>query len=153
MQNRGNQTMINIICSGKIKEKYLTDLIDDYKSRISKYHKINIIELKDLNNLEEEAENILKYLSDKDFIITCDIKGKNYSSEDFAKLIEQSFIKHGTISFIIGSSEGISDKIKKRANTSISFSNMTMPHGLFRGVLLEQIYRSFRILNNESYHK
>ena len=145
--------MINIICSGKIKEKYLSDLIADYKNRINKYHKINIIELKDLNNLEQEAENIIKYISDKDYVITCDIKGKNYSSEEFATLIERTFIEHSTISFIIGSSEGISEKIKQRANVSISFSNMTMPHGLFRGILLEQIYRAFKINNNEKYHK
>lgn len=145
--------MINIICSGKIKEKYLEELIDDYKKRISKYHKINIIEIKDENDLEKEAENILKNISSRDYVIACDIKGEMLSSEELASLIDSSFLESGTIDFVIGSSYGLDDSVKKRANKRISFSKFTMPHGLFRGVLLEQIYRSFKINNNESYHK
>lgn len=145
--------MINIICSGKIKEKYLIDLIDDYKKRISKYHKIDIIELKDTNDLEEEAENILKHVSPKDYCITCEIEGETLSSIEFAELLESKFIHYGTITLVIGSSEGLHSSVKARANAHISFSRMTLPHGLFRGVLLEQIYRAFKINNNETYHK
>ena len=145
--------MINVICSGKIKEKYLEELIDDYKKRISKYHKINIIEIKDENDLEKEAENILKNISSRDYVIACDIKGEMLSSEELASLIDSSFLESSTIDFVIGSSYGLDDSVKKRANKRISFSKFTMPHGLFRGVLLEQIYRSFKINNNESYHK
>jgi len=145
--------MIKIICLGKIKEEYLKNLIDDYKERIKKYHKIEIIELKDENNLTIERDNILKYISQRDFVIACDLKGQKFSSEKMAKKIEETFIQYGTIIFIIGSSEGLHEDIKMRANLRLSFSDFTMPHGLFRGVLLEQIYRIFKINNNETYHK
>ena len=145
--------MIKIICLGKIKEQYITDMINDYKTRISKYHKIEIIELKDTNNLEEEKDNILKHISNQDYIITLDIKGKELDSLELSKLIDKAFLERGTITFIIGSSNGLSDSIKELSNQNISFSKLTYPHGLFRAILLEQIYRSFKILNNESYHK
>ena len=145
--------MIKIICLGKIKEKYLQDLIDDYQKRINKYHKLEIIELKDLNDLEKEEQAILKYIDSKDMVICLDINGKNYTSIEFAKLIDESFINYSNITFIIGSSEGLSPKVKNKANLLLSFSKMTFPHRLFRGILLEQIYRSFKILNNEKYHK
>lgn len=145
--------MIKIICSGKLKEKYLVDLVDDYLKRINKYHKIELIEIKDENSLEKEKESILKHIGRNEFIITLDIKGIKIDSVELAKLIDQSFIVSSTITFIIGSSIGIHDDIKKLANKSISFSDMTFPHGLFRGMLLEQIYRSFKINNNENYHK
>ena len=112
-----------------------------------------IIELKDENDLQKEAINIEKYVSPKDYVIVCDIYGENLNSEELARLIDNTFSYYGTIDFIIGSSYGVNDSIKNRANKLISFSNFTMPHGLFRGVLLEQIYRSFKINNNESYHK
>ena len=124
--------MIKIICLGKIKEKYLEDLINDYQKRISKYHKLEIIELKDINDLD---------------------KGKKFNSLEFANLIDKTFLDYSNITFIIGSSEGLSGIIKDKANMLLSFSDMTFPHGLFRGLLLEQIYRSFKILNNEKYHK
>lgn len=145
--------MIKIICHGKIKEKYLIDLIDDYQKRISKYHKIEIIELKDYDNLELEKNIIEKQINNQDFVVALDIEGKQYESPEFANLIDTTFNHHGTITFIIGSSYGLHDDIKRRANIRMSFSKMTFPHGLFRGILLEQIYRSFKILNNESYHK
>jgi 23S rRNA (pseudouridine1915-N3)-methyltransferase len=96
--------MINIICLGKIKEIYLNQMVEDYKGRISKYHKINIIELKDENILEKEALNIMKYISPKDYVIACDIKGESMSSEDFARVLDNAFINSGTIDFVIGSS-------------------------------------------------
>lgn len=145
--------MIKIICHGKIKEKYLIDLIEDYKKRISKYHKIEIIELKDYDDLELEKNIIEKQINNQDFIVALDIDGKQYESPEFANLIDTTFNHYGTITFIIGSSYGLHDNIKRRANVRMSFSKMTFPHGLFRGILLEQIYRSFKILNNESYHK
>lgn len=145
--------MINIICSGKIKEKYLSDLINDYMTRISKYHKINIIEIKDENDLKKESENILKYIDPKDYVIACAINGKELTSPELAHLIDETFITNSTIDFIIGSSDGLDESIYERADIKISFGKFTMPHGLFRGVLLEQIYRSFKINNNERYHK
>lgn len=145
--------MIRIICLGKIKEAYLNDLINDYKKRISKYHKLEIIELKDINDLELEADNILKFVNNKDFTISLDINGKKYSSIELSKTIENTFIRYSTINFIIASSEGLSQKVKDKSNLLLSFSSLTFPHGLFRGILLEQIYRSFKIINNEKYHK
>lgn len=145
--------MIRIICLGKIKEQYLSSLIDDYMKRISKYHKIEIIELKDEIDMEIEAKNIFKYIHDNDYIITLEIEGKSYDSEEFAKFLDKTFITNSTITFIIGSSLGLAASIKERSNMALSFSKFTFPHGLFRGILLEQIYRAFKINNNENYHK
>lgn len=145
--------MIKIICLGKIKEEYLNKLIEDYKKRISRYHKIEIIELKDENDLLIEKNNIEKYISNQDYVIALDIDGNNLDSVSLAKKIDEIFLSHGSITFIIGSSEGLHPEIKSRANYRLSFSKLTFPHGLFRGILLEQIYRSFKILNNETYHK
>ncbi len=145
--------MIKIICLGKIKEKYLEDLINDYKKRINKYHKLTIIELKDENDLSIEKANIEKYLGKNDYIIALDIEGELITSAKLAQKIDEIFITNSTITFIIGSSEGLHPDLKKRANYRLSFSRLTFPHGLFRGILLEQIYRSFKILNNERYHK
>ena len=144
--------MINIICVGKIKEKYLNDLIEDYKNRISKYHKINIIEILD-TNLDKETENILKYIKPNDYVISLAIEGKQMDSLELSTLINNTFNHYSTIDFIIGESNGLSDTIKKKSNLLLSFSKLTYPHGLFRGILLEQIYRSFKIINNETYHK
>ncbi len=145
--------MIKIICLGKIKEKYLIDLIADYQKRISKYHKIEIIELKDENDLNLEKKNIEKNITKQDYIIALDINGEQITSESLAKKIEETFIHHSTITFIIGSSIGLHPDIKNIADFKLSFSSMTFPHGLFRGILLEQIYRSFKIINKETYHK
>ena len=145
--------MIKIICLGKIKEKYLNDMIDDYLKRISKYHKIEIIELKDTNDLEEEKNNILKHISNNEYIISLSIEGEQIDSVSLAKKIDQTLITHSTITFIIGSSTGLHQDIKNKSNYNLSFSKLTYPHGLFRAILLEQLYRSFKILNNETYHK
>ncbi len=145
--------MIKIICLGKLKKQYLYEFINDYKKRIEKYHKINIIELKDYENKEKETEEILKYYNSNEFNIVMAIEGKKISSEKFAKLINDTFINYSTITFIIGSSNGVSEKIKEKANLNLSFSDNTFPHGIFRGILLEQIYRAFKINNNEIYHK
>lgn len=145
--------MIKIICLGKIKEDYLNNLINDYKKRISKYHKIEIIELPDTNDLSKESVDILRHINNQEYVITLDIEGKNMDSVELAQKIDKTFLNYGTITFIIGSSYGLHQNVKNRADFSLSFSKMTFPHGLFRGMLLEQIYRSFKILNNETYHK
>lgn len=145
--------MIKIIALGKIKEQYLKDMINDYKERINKYHKLEIIELKDTNNLSEEANLIKNHISNNDFIITLEIEGKMLDSLDFAKLIDKTFINYSNIAFIIGSSNGIDQSIKEISNYHLSFSKLTYPHGLFRAILLEQIYRAYKINNNETYHK
>jgi len=144
--------MIKIICVGKIKEKYLKDGIDDYLKRLSKYHKINIIELADTNIIEEGNE-IIKHIDSKDYVISLAIEGNNLSSIELSEKIDKTFITNSCITFIIGGSNGIREDIKGKSNYLLSFSKLTYPHGLFRLILLEQIYRSFKILNNESYHK
>ena len=150
--------MIKIICVGSIKEKYLVDAINEYTKRISKYTKLEIIEVNDLSLLEdkclkEEAKLIEKHLDSKDYIITLDIEGKELSSVEFAEKIDEINISNPNITFVIGGSLGLDKSIKERRNFSLSFSKMTFPHQLFRVILLEQIYRSFKILNNETYHK
>lgn len=145
--------MIKILCVGKIKERYLQDLINDYLKRISKYHKIEIIELKDDSNYLKETSNLLEHIKTSDYNIALDIKGKMIKSEEFASIIDKTFLTNSTITFIIGGSLGLNDEIKSKCQQIISFSHLTFPHGLFRGILLEQIYRSFKILNNETYHK
>ena len=151
--------MIKIITVGSIKEKYLKDAIDEYKKRISKYTKIEIIEVKDEGLVEPsksitlEEEKINKHLNDKDYLITLEIEGKQLSSEEFASRLDRIQLETSNITFIIGGSYGLSQNIKEKAKLHLSFSKMTFPHQLFRVLLLEQIYRSYKINNNESYHK
>ena len=151
--------MIKIITVGSIKEKYLKEAIDEYTKRLKKYTSIELIEVKDEGIVEEskaislEAEKIRKYLNTKDYIITMEIEGKQLTSPEFAEKINQIQIENSNIVFIIGGSYGLSDEIKNMAKFHMSFSKMTFPHQLFRVLLLEQIYRAFKILNNESYHK
>jgi len=151
--------MIKIIVLGKIKEQYLKDIINDYVKRISKYTRLEIIELDDYKDndikvcLSKEKDLILKKVSDKDNLVILDIDGKEMDSVEFSKLIEKELSFNSNITFLIGSSNGIDESIKLLTNKKISFSKMTFPHGLFRSMLLEQIYRSFKILNNETYHK
>jgi 23S rRNA (pseudouridine1915-N3)-methyltransferase len=145
--------MIKILCVGKIKESYLTMLILDYKKRIGKYHKIEIVELKDNDVYEKEIKGLIDNINPKDYNIGLDIKGKMLDSVEFATKIDKLFLSNSNITFIIGGSNGLNDEVKKMCQELISFSNMTFPHGLFRGILLEQIYRAFKINNHESYHK
>lgn len=151
--------MIKIITVGNIKEKYLKDAIEEYTKRIKKYTNIEIIEVKDEGLVEEqksillEAEKIKKYLTPKDYLITLEIEGKQYTSLEFSEKINQIQIENSNIVFIIGGSYGLSQEIKNMSKLHLSFSKMTFPHQLFRVLLLEQIYRSYKILNNESYHK
>lgn len=146
--------MIKIICFGKLKENYLVNAVNDYYERVNKYHKISILELKDSENIIDEEKELLKIIqNDKSYKILLDIKGEEVSSIEFSTLINDKLTHFSSITFIIGSSNGVSENIKNFMNQRISFGKITMPHGLFRAVLLEQIYRSFKILNNESYHK
>ncbi len=151
--------MIKIITVGQIKEKYLKEAIEEYKKRISKYTNLEIIELKDEGLVEEEkakkleAEKIERQLNDKDYIVTLEIEGKEYTSLEFAEKLRTIQIENSNITFIIGGSYGLADSIKSKAKMHLSFSKMTFPHQLFRVILLEQIYRSYKINNNENYHK
>lgn len=144
--------MIKIICVGKLKEQYLKDGINDYLKRINKYHKINIIELPD-SNIQNEGNEILKHIDNKDYLIAMCIEGNELSSKELSQKLDKTFITNPNITFIIGGSDGIIEDIKNKCHYKLSFSKLTYPHGLFRLILLEQIYRSFKILNNESYHK
>ncbi len=149
--------MIKIICLGSIKEEFFKEAIKEYQKRLSKYTKLQIIELKDekdgINPLKKEKENIIKHINDKDNVIILDIKGKEVTSEEFADFINNELTNYSNMTFIIGSSNGLDEEIKDLTTKKISFSHLTFPHQLFRIILLEQIYRGFKILNNEKYHK
>ena len=151
--------MIKIICLGKIKEKYLIEAIQEYQKRLSKYTKSELIELKDEQDsdiktaLTKEKEQIKKHIKKKDNIVILDINGKEYSSEELSQFINSEITQNSNITFIIGSSNGLDEEIKNLSPKKLSFSRLTFPHQLFRIILLEQLYRSFKILNNEIYHK
>lgn len=151
--------MIKIITVGSLKERYLKEAIEEYQKRIKKYTDIEIIEVKDegllspMQAMEKESEKIKKHISEKEYIITLEIEGKQFTSEEFSRKIEDIQMINSNITFIIGGSYGIDQSIKEKAKTHLSFSKMTFPHQLFRVLLLEQIYRAFKIMNNESYHK
>lgn len=148
--------MIKLIVVGKIKEKYLKDAIGEYTKRLSKYTKLEIIEVNDdasVNELVKEKEEIIKHINKNEYVVALDIEGNNLSSIEFSKFINNTFINYSCITFIIGGSNGLHDDIKNLVNKRISFSKLTFPHQLFRVMLLEQIYRAFKISNNEAYHK
>ena len=150
--------MIRIICVGKIKENYLKEAISEYLKRLTKYTKIEIVELPDVSydmkkTINEESLNILSHLKESDYNILLDINGMEYDSLEFAKNLDNIRNNNSNITFIIGGSYGVSLDVKNKVNMKISFSKLTFPHQLFRVMLLEQIYRSYKINNNESYHK
>ncbi len=150
--------MISIITVGKIKEKYIKDGIDDYLKRLSKYTKVELIELEDVSfdkskTLKVESEKILKRINTKSYIITLEIDGNELNSIELSNLIEKSIDKYTDITFVIGGSYGLDDSVKELSNYKLSFSKMTFPHQLFRLLFLEQLYRSFKIMKNEEYHK
>ena len=150
--------MIKIISVGSIKEKELTALINEYVKRISKYTKIELIEVPDCNydlkeTLKVEGESIIKHILPKDFVITLEIDGKELDSIELSEKIRTTYITNSNIDFIIGGSYGLDETVKRKSNYKLSFSKLTFPHQLFRLILLEQIYRSFKIINNETYHK
>ena len=151
--------MIKIVCVGKLKEKYWKDAVLEYSKRISKYTKIEVIEVSDYNSsdintiLVQEKNDIIKHISDRDCVITMEIDGNQLDSKELAKKIDSLYLNYSNLMFVIGGSYGLHEEIKKRSNYALSFSKMTFPHQMFRIMLLEQIYRSYKILNNESYHK
>ncbi|ORO47708.1 23S rRNA (pseudouridine(1915)-N(3))-methyltransferase RlmH [Streptococcus oralis] len=157
---------IKVVTVGKLKEKYLKDGIAEYTKRISRFAKLEVIELADektpdkaseLENqkiLETEGARILSKVGERDFVVVLAIEGKTFSSEDFSKQLEQASIKgYSTLSFIIGGSLGLAPIVKNRANLSVSFGRLTLPHQLMRLVLVEQIYRAFTIQQGSPYHK
>ena len=155
---------IKIIAVGKIKEKYLKEAIDEYKKRLLKFCNLNIVEIpesvakveNDANikmSLDVEGKEILKNIKNE-YVIVMDIEGKEFSTIEFEEELKSIKLKgQSDIAFIIGSSYGLSDEVKKCASLKLSFSKMTFPHQLFRVILLEQLYRAFKIENNEPYHK
>ncbi len=150
--------MIKIIAVGTIKEDYFTGAIKEYSKRLSPYTKLQIIQVPDEKcddkTKKREAVSILKNIKDTDYCITLEIKGKKFSSEQFAKKIEDLGIQgHSDLSFVIGGSLGLDESVLKRSDLAISFSDMTFPHQLMRVILLEQIYRAYKIIRNEPYHK
>ena len=149
--------MIKIICLGKIKEKYLKDAINDYQKRLEKYTKLEIIELPDEPQeeiaLRIEEQKIRKAIKNTDNLVILDKDGQEYNSVSFSKFVEKELCTNSNITFLIGSSQGFSENLRKEINKTISFSKLTFPYQVFRLLLLEQIYRSFKLINNESYHK
>ena len=149
--------MIKIICVGKVKENFYRDAIKEYLKRLTKYTKIEIVEVDDDatdKSLVIERDRIMKNIKQNEFNITLDIEGTIYDSLSLSQKLNQLQIDgKSDINFIIGGSNGLHQDIKNISNMSLSFSKLTFPHQLFRVILLEQIYRCFKIINNESYHK
>lgn len=156
---------INVICIGKIKEKYLKDAIHEYSKRLSRYCKLNILELPDekipdklndnliINIKDKECSNIINHLKKDNYVISLDLNGKQLSSEQFSKNLENLAMQNSSITFIIGGSLGLNETILKISDEKICFSKMTFPHQLIRVFLLEQIFRAFKISNHETYHR
>lgn len=156
---------IEVICVGKLKENYLKDAMQEYVKRLSKYCKLIITELPGekipdkINNTimneikNKESDQIIKHLKKDSFVICLDLKGKQFSSEEFSESIQNLSMKTSHITFIIGGSLGMSEKLLNLANQKICFSKMTFPHQLIRVFLLEQLFRAFKIANGETYHK
>ena len=156
---------IDIICIGKLKEQYLKDAINEYSKRLSKYCNLNIIELPDeklpTSNSEKlfyeiknkECEKIASHIKKDSYIIALDLTGKQYTSEEFSKKIDNISLTNNNISIIIGGSLGMTSEFLNTVNEKICFSKMTFPHQLIRVFLLEQLFRAFKISNNETYHR
>ena len=143
-----------ILCAGKLKESYFSEAAKEYQKRISKYASVEIIEVADGPDMKAEAERFIKYLPEKSYKVTLEIEGKSFSSEEFAQKIEELTVASvSNIVFIIGGSDGLDKSIRQKADLALSFSKFTFPHMLMRVILLEQIYRAMKIINNEPYHK
>jgi 23S rRNA (pseudouridine1915-N3)-methyltransferase len=150
--------MIKIICVGKIKEKFYKDALLEYQKRLGKYTKLEIIEIPDFSltpsyNREKEGELILKQIKEKEYVIPLAIDGTLLDSITLSQKLQTIKMSAGTVTFVIGGSDGLSEEVLKRGNFSLSFSKLTFPHQLFRVLLLEQLYRCFKIENGETYHK
>jgi len=152
--------MIKLVCVGKVKDTHLQALIDDYVKRINHYHKLQIIEVKDESIttdekavMVKEAERVLNKISFDEYVILLDLHGKSIDSVSLSKKIDELFISNSKLTFVIGGSLGLDDSLRKRANMAIKLSDLTFLHQMTRLILLEQIYRSFKILSHETYHK
>jgi 23S rRNA (pseudouridine1915-N3)-methyltransferase len=144
---------IRVICIGKLKEKYWVDAVGEYSKRLTKYCNLTIEELKE-DSLFEEGENILKRIKKETFVIILEIRGNTLDSEALAEKIETLGMEgKSDITFIIGGSTGLSEEVGRRSDFKLSFSKMTFPHQMMRVILLEQVYRSFKIIKGETYHK
>ena len=156
---------INVLCVGKIKETFLKDAINEYSKRLSRYCKLNIVELPDekipdklteglANEIKsKECLNIFNHIKKDSYVIALDLKGKQYTSEEFSQKINDLSMESSNITFIIGGSLGLNEELLSKCNHKICFSKMTFPHQLIRVFLLEQIFRAFKISNNETYHR
>lgn len=149
---------VKLICVGKLKEKFWVDAQNEYIKRLQKFCKFELIELNEKNQtssvketLDREGEDIISKMEGKTFLF--DVKGQAISSENLAELIEKTAFSSSVISFVIGSSFGVGEQVKNKADKKISFGPVTLPHNLARIVAIEQIYRAFNIINNTSYHK
>ena len=156
---------IDIICVGKLKEQYFKDALNEYSKRLSKYCILSIVELPDekvpdklsdklISDIKEkESNNILSHIKKDSYIVSLDLRGKQYTSEEFSKKLEKISLINSSVTFIIGGTLGLSDKLISSSDELICFSKMTFPHQLIRIFLLEQIFRGFKISNNETYHR
>ncbi len=145
---------ITILCAGKLKESYFVEAVNEYSKRLSRYCTIKIDEVSDGPDRESEAGRMKKRLPSDAFVIACEIGGERFSSEAFSKKLESIMVNgDGHIVFLIGGSDGLHESISGPADLKVSFSDLTFPHMLMRVILLEQIYRAFRIMNHEPYHK
>ena len=157
---------ITVIAVGKVKEKFYREAIAEYEKRLSRYCRLEIVQVDDEKTpdkagvameqliLRKEAERILKYIREDAWVVTLEIQGREYDSEGFAAVLERAATQGSShIQFIIGGSLGLHEEVCKRADHAVSFSKMTFPHQLMRVILLEQIYRGYRIINGEPYHK
>lgn len=156
---------ITIICVGKLKEKYLKDALLEYQKRITRYAKVEILEIPDekipdnagekieKNILSTEGASILSKIKDNSFVVAMCVEGNLVSSEEIAELVSSAAMKKGNMTIIIGGSLGLDERVKKRADKCISFGRITLPHQLMRVVLAEQLYRAFKINSGETYHK
>ena len=156
---------IKLVVVGKLKEKFHKDEVNEYLKRLSKYAKVNLIEveeekIKDNSSLKEneqilnkEGSNLLKQIKENEFVFLLDLHGKEISSEEFASKIDQLMINYSTFTFVIGGSLGVSEDLRRRSNFKLKLSPMTFTHQMTRIIILEQIYRAFKINNNEVYHK
>lgn len=152
--------MLKLICVGRVKDASLKALIDDYQKRIQKYHKLEVIEVKDepirdneKEVLDIEASRIMSKIDKDDYVILLDLHGESLDSVSFANKIDKLFVSYSKITFVIGGSLGLGEEVRKRANYRLKLSDMTFLHQMTRLIILEQIYRCFKILNHETYHK
>lgn len=145
---------ITVLCAGKIKEKYWNDAIAEYSKRLSRYCRLEIAEVADGPDMKAEAQRMLKRLAEDSFVITLEISGRKLDSVQLSQKLDElgiSGVSH--ITFIIGGSDGLDETVREKSSMKLSFSDMTFPHQMMRVILLEQIYRSYRIISHEPYHK